>query len=46
MALTSGDNLHIIGAAGRRVIYCEPMAANVKVGRFDRTAALDTVRRT
>jgi hypothetical protein len=29
MALTSGDNLHIIGVTGRRAIHCEPMASNI-----------------
>jgi hypothetical protein len=44
MALTSGNNLHIIGVHGRRAIYCELMASNMKSGG-DRTAALDTVLR-
>jgi uncharacterized protein (TIGR02001 family) len=30
MALTSGDNPHIIGAHGRRTVYCGPMAPNTK----------------
>jgi hypothetical protein len=45
MALTSGDNLHIIGV---RWAACDLLRADGgehEVGRFDRTAALDTVLR-
>jgi hypothetical protein len=41
MALTSGDNLHIIGVrGGERFIASH--GVEHEVGRFDRTAALDT----
>jgi hypothetical protein len=45
MALTSGDNLHIIGAQGAARDSLRADGVEHKVGAFDRTAALDTVLR-
>jgi hypothetical protein len=44
MALTSGDNLHIIGVQEPRAIYLRQMASNMKSGG-ECAAALDTVLR-
>lgn len=30
-ALTSGNDLRIMRTRGRRAIYCEPMASNIKL---------------
>ena len=45
MALTSGDNLHIIGVYGAARDLLRADGVEHKVGGFDRTAALDTVLR-
>jgi hypothetical protein len=45
MALTSGDNLHIIGVHGAARDSLRADGVEHNVGAFDRTAALDTVLR-